>query len=68
MKFLKATATDDNQTEYFNIERILTIRPLGEKTKILLGAGLYWTVWSDSLAVVEITDTEALLTVLEGES
>ena len=67
MKFLKATATDDNQVEYFNLERILTIRPLGEKTKILMGAGLYWTVWSDSLAVVEIADTETLLTVLEGE-
>ena len=68
MKFLKATATDDNQEEFFNLDQILTIRPLGEKTKILLGAGLYWTVWSDSLAVVEITDTETLLTVLEGES
>ena len=67
MKFLQATATDDNQIEYFNLDRILTIRPLGEKTKILMGAGLYWTVWSDSLSIVEITDTETLLTVLEGE-
>lgn len=59
MRFLKATATD-GQIEYFNLDKIMTIRPLsdGERVKILMGAGLYWTVWRDSMQVWEMTNDE----------
>ena len=57
MKFLKATTTDGD-TEYFNLDKILTIRPLpdGERVKILMGAGLYWTVERDSMQVCDMSD------------
>lgn len=59
MKFLKATTTDGN-TEYFNLDKILTIRPLpcGERVKILMGAGLFWTVERDSMHVWDMSDNE----------
>lgn len=56
MKFLKATTTD-GQTEYFNLEKILTITPIsGDRVKILLGAGLYWTVYKDSIIIWDLSD------------
>lgn len=58
MKFLKATTTD-GKTEYFNLANILTITPLdGDRVKILMGAGLYWTVWRDSLQVWDMSNAE----------
>ena len=58
MKFLKATTTD-GKTEYFNLNQILTITPLNEDTvKILMGAGLYWTVERDSLHVWDMSNAE----------
>ena len=56
MKFLKAVTTDGS-TEYFNTQNILTIRPYGENLnslKILMGAGLYWTVKADTVEIVEL--------------
>lgn len=57
MKFLKAT-TIDGDTEYFNLDKILTIRPLpyGDRVKILMGAGLYWTVTKESIKIVNLED------------
>ena len=56
MKFLKATTTD-GQTEFFNLEKILTITPLhGNRAKILLGAGLYWTVEKESIEIITLED------------
>lgn len=57
MKFLKATTTDGD-TEYFNLDKILTIRPLpdGERVKILMGAGLYWTITKDTIKIVNLED------------
>lgn len=58
MKFLKATTTD-GKTEYFNLNKILTITPLnGDTVKILMGAGLYWTVERDSLQVWDMSNAE----------
>ena len=56
MLFLKAITTEGN-TEYFNIEKILTIKPYGENLnslKILMGAGLYWTVKANTVEIVEL--------------
>lgn len=51
MMFLKAI-TLDGKTEYFNTEKILSIRPDGSAVKILMGAGLFWNVKRDSLEFV----------------
>lgn len=52
MVFLKAI-TKDGKTEYFNPEKILSIQPNGDTVKILMGAGLFWTVKRDSLVWVD---------------
>ena len=56
MLFLKATTTD-GKVEYFNAKNILTIQPQGENFKILMGAGLYWTVKAD----VEMVNLEEVV-------
>lgn len=49
MNFIKAI-TRDGETELFNADNILTIQPSKNgTTKILMGAGLYWWVKSDSI-------------------
>lgn len=57
MNYLKATTTD-GVTEYFNADKILTLQPSenGERVKILMGAGLYWWVWSDSITQTNINE------------
>ena len=57
MKFLKAISIDGD-TEYFNLEKIISIRPLpcGERVKILMGAGLYWTILKNTMEIVEMGD------------
>jgi hypothetical protein len=51
--FLRATTTDGN-IELFNLENILTITPKANgSTKILMGAGLYWNVYTDSIEIVD---------------
>ena len=54
MLFLKATTTD-GQTEYFNTQNILNITqyPNGN-FKILMGAGLYWSVKANTVEFVEL--------------
>lgn len=51
MVFLKAQ-TLEGKTEYFNAEKILSIKPDGSAVKILMGAGLFWNVKRDSLEFV----------------
>lgn len=51
MMFLKAI-TLDGKTEYFNAEKILSIKPDGDAVKILMGAGLYWNVKRDSMEFI----------------
>lgn len=60
MRFLKAKVCDsdkwlDGKTELFNLDHILTIRPNndGKTAKILMGAGLYWDVYTDTVELVE---------------
>ena len=57
MRLLKVTTTDGD-LEYLNIERILSIQESkdGTKIKVLMGAGLYWWVWADSLRLTNIQD------------
>lgn len=57
MKYLKATTTE-GQREYFNLDRILSIQDSadGTKKKILMGAGLHWWVWADSLKITNINE------------
>lgn len=48
MMFLKAE-TLEGKTEYFNAEKILSIKPEGSTVKILMGAGLFWNVKRGSM-------------------
>lgn len=49
MMFLKAV-TLDGETEYFNAEKIISIKPEKNHIKILMGAGLFWRVKPASLS------------------
>ena len=56
MLFLKAETTE-GKTEYFNTQNILSMQPQGqcnEYLKILMGAGLYWTVYKDTVEIVDL--------------
>ena len=59
MVFLKATTTD-GETEYFNLEKILSIKPNedAQRVKLLMGAGLYWWVWADSITIMDLSHNE----------
>ena len=59
MNLLKVTTTD-GQTEYLNLDRILSLQPSedGKRVKILMGAGLYWWVWADSITVLNASYNE----------
>lgn len=54
MLYLKAV-TSDGDTEYFNTQHILTIRPLKNGYyKILMGAGLFWDINPNTVEYVEL--------------
>lgn len=55
MRYLKAT-TIEGKREYFNLDKIMTIMDNadGTRLKILMGAGLAWWVWADSLRLTDI--------------
>lgn len=55
MTFLRATTTD-GATEYYNTTQILTITPHMNKTKILMGAGLYYWVLTESIEIVKLSN------------
>ena len=49
MMFIKAKCTDGT-VEIFNLDKVLNITPhKSGVSKILMGAGLYWNVYSDSI-------------------
>lgn len=51
--FLRCTTTE-GKIELFNLDRILSITPNANgTTKILMGAGLYWKVNTDSIEIVD---------------
>ena len=54
MLFLKAQTTD-GQTEYFNTQHILEMKPLQNGNfKILMVAGLYWNIKPDTVEFIEM--------------
>lgn len=53
MKFLKAITTE-GKTEYFNVDKILTITPEKRAVKILMGAGLYYRVKPETMVFVDL--------------
>lgn len=56
MEFIEAVTTD-NDVEYFNLSQVLSIKPYNNGTsKILMGAGLSWRVYTDSIKTVNIAD------------
>lgn len=64
MKFLKAVVSrpeaHEGDTELFNVSQIVNINPRknGYEIKILMGAGLAWFVYKDSMEIVELEITE----------
>ena len=55
MKILKITTTD-GETEFLNLDRILSILPKGEKVKILMGAGLYWWAERETMEILSLPE------------
>lgn len=57
MQLLKATTTE-GEPELFNVDRIISLKPSedGSRIKILMGAGLYWWVWADSITQTNINE------------
>lgn len=57
MNLLKVTTTEGKR-EFLNTDRILSLQESadGTQVKILMGAGLYWWVWADSMKVTNIQE------------
>lgn len=68
MNLLKVT-TIEGTREFLNIDRILALQESadGTKVKILMGAGLYWWVWTDSLRTTNIYEFLSDLDETMGE-
>lgn len=64
MLFLKAKSTSD-QTELFPLDKIINFVPGSETTKILLGANMFWRVYTDSIEVLDLAPNQ-LETLLKG--
>lgn len=57
MLFIEALTADTTTLEYFNLDNIISIKPLENgTTKILMGAGLSWRVHTDTIKIVNITE------------
>ena len=53
MKFLKVK-DEDGRTEYLNLDKVINIAPLANgKVKILMGAGMAWYVYPESIELVD---------------
>ena len=64
MKFLQAE-TIDGDIEIFNLDNVLTIKPYpNSSAKILMGAGLYWHVKTDTIKPIDCTND--LLSAVKG--
>ncbi len=64
--FLKATTTD-NTTELFNLDKVISISPRAHGTvKILMGAGLHWHVYADTIEYVDCIND--LLKEIQGDN
>lgn len=57
MKTFIKVKTTDGRTEIFNADLVLNITPYkGGTAKILMGAGLYWDVYTDSIELIDCTN------------
>ena len=66
MKTFIKVKTTDGKTELFNLDRVLNITPYDSGTaKILMGAGLYWDIYTDSIEIIDCTND--LLKAIKGE-
>ena len=62
--FIRATTTAGD-IELFNTDRIMTITPKANgTTKILMGANMYWNVYTDSIEIIDCVND--LLTEIRG--
>ena len=64
--FISATTTE-GKTELFNLDKVLSFQPDYDRgtVKILMGAGLYWTVYTDSIKTVDCVNE--LFLALKGD-
>lgn len=64
--FISATTTEGT-TEIFNVNKILSFQPNPDRgtVKILMGAGLYWTVDADSIVYIDCIND--LIKEIKGE-
>ena len=57
MKFIKANIKSndfhDGTTEIFNLDKIMTFCAHGDNVKILMGAGMSWLVYRDSIELID---------------
>ena len=73
MNLLKVTTTEGKR-EFLNLDRILSIQESadGTQVKILMGAGLYWWVWADSMRVTNIqeflSDIDETIEIMGGKN
>lgn len=66
MKTFLKVKTTDGRTELFNFDRMLNITPYENGTaKILMGAGLYWDIYTDSIEIIDCTND--LIKAVKGE-
>ena len=66
MKTFIKVKTTDGRTELFNLDHALNITPYGNGyAKILMGAGLYWDIYTDSIEIVDCTND--LIKAVKGE-
>lgn len=67
MRFLKAITTDGT-TEYFNVDKILSLTPRksGDVT-VLMGAGLFWHIKPETMVFVELENIVSDLLEVETE-
>lgn len=67
MNYIQATSTSDGNPVIFNLNKVLTIKPNHKNNTaiILLGAGLHYTVYINSIQRVDCYNE--LLAVIRGE-
>lgn len=56
MKLLKITLSDTGEIEYLALDKILSIKPQGDRVKILMGAGLYWWAERETMEILTLPE------------
>lgn len=64
MRYIQAE-TIDGSIEIFNLDNVLTITPYPNgRAKILMGAGLYWTIKTDTTVLLDCAND--LISAVKG--